>query len=469
MFRKNFNSVACHMVTLQDLLSKGTFSLNTQKMLQQILDEMWIDPELLAELDESQKQTLFCKMREEQIRRWRIWDEQNPVPTTISRKPGQKHVDFLLDAEGDPWTWVMGEHEDDKSIETILEEEAREAARQLAEKEAHNLRLTMEAELTELLELNKKQREEIEVAEQKLETEDIYCSADQLRINFKPLNAPSNINNNISIPGFKRDALQEISFNKPHKVSQRVAQWEIRMMEERTSEIYKKLQKKKMDAAKEAEEAENKQEHLWREQQRKAKEAETQMREIARRAREEHRRSMLEVEKPNNAGETANLPPSLPPRKDNGCFLPTTTSKPPNKDAILEWFRSSQVTRKAGLDPNTNSIAPWFHGLITRQEAESLLLAQPAGSFLVRVSERIWGYAISYRDIDRCKHYLIDASNGHYQFLGTNQISHNTLGDLVTYHGARPITAIGGELLGRPCHRIKPLPPPFQALSIRAR
>lgn len=72
----------------------------------------------------------------------------------------------------------------------------------------------MEAELTELLELNKKQREEIEVAEQKLETEDIYCSADQLRINFKPLNAPSNINNNISIPGFKRDALQEISFNK---------------------------------------------------------------------------------------------------------------------------------------------------------------------------------------------------------------------------------------------------------------
>lgn len=66
-------------------------------------------------------------------------------------------------------------------------------------------------------------------------------------------------------------------------------------------------------------------------------------------------------------------------------------------------------------------------GLITRQEAEILLNNQPVGSFLVRLSERIWGYAITYKDFNCCKHYLVDASNGHYQFLGSNQMSHNTL------------------------------------------
>ena len=53
---------------------------------------------------------------------------------------------------------------------------------------------------------------------------------------------------------------------QPKKVAQRVALWEKRVMEERTCEIFMRLQKKQMEVAREAEEAEQKQEQLWREQ-----------------------------------------------------------------------------------------------------------------------------------------------------------------------------------------------------------
>lgn len=53
---------------------------------------------------------------------------------------GKKKVQWMMDANGEPWTWIMGEHKDDKTIEQIIEEEAREAARVQAEHETEQLR-----------------------------------------------------------------------------------------------------------------------------------------------------------------------------------------------------------------------------------------------------------------------------------------------------------------------------------------
>lgn len=378
------------------------------KMLQQILRDLYVDPEILAELDEQQKQTLFCKMREEQVRRWKEWDTKantaskntNDSPRnsigstrnnnvsprnsigsykntkgsprnsigsitspsltscndslTLKNSKPKKTVSFLQGIDGEPWVWVMGEHENDRTIDDILDEEAREKARKLAEKEAEELRKQMEEKLSEYIDLTPK-IEDLQVSSPKLKIEDdmdIYCSVDELREkmnnggknginhnesnfggnnfsgnnfsgnnysgnehigndfsdkdfnpkefsgneynseeyngkdyknsgnkysdNFSGNNFSSNLSgNNYTINHYQnknkfnimdsRDVLQEISLNK-QKVAQRVALWEKRLTEEKTSEILQLMQNKKLEAAKEAEEAEKKQEQLWIEQ-----------------------------------------------------------------------------------------------------------------------------------------------------------------------------------------------------------
>ncbi|EFA09056.1 SH2 domain-containing protein 4A isoform X2 [Tribolium castaneum] len=400
-------------------------------MLQQILRDMYVDPDILAELDEQQKQTLFCKMREEQVRRWKLWNEKLGDEKTIQPSSKKKTVSFLKGEDGEPWVWVMGEHKDDKTIEEILKEEAIEKARKMAEKEAEELRKQVEAQL--YIELTPK-IEEMEVAPKIPIDDDIYCSVDELRekINNKPDHFNYSLNSYQSKNKFNvidtRDVLQEISLNT-QKVAQRVALWEKRLTEERTCEIFQKMQKEQQQVAKEAEEAEQKQEQLWREQERKAKQAEQQIREIARRAREEHRLTNFEI--------------------DTSYSTINNTGVPPGRGAVVEWYKSHERPKWTGLD-RSNNVESWFHGLITRSEAEKLLLDRPYGSFLVRLSERIWGYAISYRAKEKCKHYLVSAGLK-YQFLGNNQIEHETLRDLIEYHRVHPLT--GGEKLVEACPR----------------
>uniref|UniRef100_A0A3B3QZ74 SH2 domain containing 4A n=1 Tax=Paramormyrops kingsleyae TaxID=1676925 RepID=A0A3B3QZ74_9TELE len=119
-------------------------------MLQQILTDMYIDPELLAELNEEQKQTLFFKMRGEQIRRWKEREAQLEKQEVKAKKPSRragKQVSWLHSSNDDVWVWVMGEHPTDTPYEQICDAIMAERAARQAQDEAEQLRAQKEKEL----------------------------------------------------------------------------------------------------------------------------------------------------------------------------------------------------------------------------------------------------------------------------------------------------------------------------------
>ncbi|CAJ0937672.1 unnamed protein product, partial [Mesorhabditis belari] len=112
----------------------------------------------------------------------------------------------------------------------------------------------------------------------------------------------------------------------------------------------------------------------WEEQEGKSREAEAGSRSIA--------------QKSERTTQTASANIDLP------FYLLWLTRKPPVYEKQFTWFKKNELPRGTGLDPKTGLPAPW--NLISRDASEQLLVGKPTGSFLVRVSERIWGYTVSY-------------------------------------------------------------------------
>lgn len=381
-------------------------------MLQQILTDMFIEPELLAELNEEQKQILFFKMREEQIRRWRERETEEAVRGKV--KQGNT-VSWRKGLDDDVWVWVMGEHPDDKPYDRICDEIMAERAALQAQREAEKLRAKKEAEL------------EKRFSGLHLEAEQVVLS--ELAV---------------------QQTRAEEELKKLELEERRKAEEELRRLEqERKQQIYISLTE--VQGSKHTRDEEDKD---WQKTLQKSKAADMRRRSLAKQTIEDHRRrSVKALERGRVAavtkvfGSTNPAPPPEPEPKPRNSAISRKggmrrSVSAASRDHIIRWFKEEQLPLRAGFQRDQSRIAPWFHGIISREQAEALLAEGEPGFFLVRVSERICGYVLSYRSREGTKHLLIDASENCYMLLG-DQIRFSSLGQLLEYHEVEPLSSSG--------------------------
>lgn len=546
--------------------------------LQEILEKGFVDPEVLMQLGEEQKQILFIKMREEQLRKWRVREaelekqEQTEEMAQKTRlKNERKGVQWLCGKDGNVWVWVMGEHPDDLTIEQILDNESKEKARQLAEKEimqtlrkADDLPIVLmngngkkrQEEMDELdsenkilraelaqLELNGKVAKDLNEEQKpatyspydelingneshKINNNETNIAQDQELFNYKMenyvdarnsaenfqispqetydnlfsfpsdseqspsssttllpsythtsgiikasnsnntqnriLNGTTNgkgnpINNQLMSPRAPPVPEKPVNLRRTINNSQNNQRFSgtrqfsfntIRSyiptdeMQKRQSKIFERLKEERERLEKEAELDARRQQQEYDEREQKAKEADESIRRIAQKAREQHRALLRTSEillplfrnNPNGVDSVRDALKALP-----------RPPKPKCRQAIIKWFCNTELTHWRLT--SANEMPSWFHGIITREEAERLLRGRPIGSFLLRVSERIFGYTLSYKSGEDIKNFLVERIIDGYQFMGANQLVHITLMELINHHKIHPITAKGGEVL----------------------
>nr|XP_036872732.1 SH2 domain-containing protein 2A isoform X4 [Manis javanica]XP_036872734.1 SH2 domain-containing protein 2A isoform X5 [Manis javanica] len=147
---------------------------------------------------------------------------------------------------------------------------------------------------------------------------------------------------------------------------------------------------------------------------------------------------------PEDSGKAEEVP------REGGQALQATTRA---------WFQKTQAPwlLQHGAAP------AWFHGFITRREAERLLETKPQGCYLVRFSESAVTFVLTYRSRTCCRHFLLaQLGDGRHVVLGEDS-AHTRLQDLLRHYTASPLSPYG-ETLTEPLARQTPEP---SGLSLR--
>ncbi|KAM5256472.1 SH2 domain-containing protein 2A [Ctenodactylus gundi] len=139
--------------------------------------------------------------------------------------------------------------------------------------------------------------------------------------------------------------------------------------------------------------------------------------------------------------------PAARPAAQRAAFVSGEGSLPLQAETQL-WFQKTQ----AGKLLQCGAAPAWFHGFISRREAERLLEPQPRGCYLVRFSESAVTFVLTYRSRSCCRHFLLaQLEDGRHVVLGEDS-AHARLQDLLGHYTSCPLSPYG-ETLTQPLAR----------------
>lgn len=118
------------------------------------------------------------------------------------------------------------------------------------------------------------------------------------------------------------------------------------------------------------------------------------------------------------------------------------------KEQTYQWFEKTQRKKLV----NMGQFPEWFHGFVTRNRAEDMLQDKPLGCFLVRFCESHVGFVLSYRGVERCRHFVLNQRDDETYMIEGETSVHPQLEDLINYYCTYPVEPYK-ELLTTPCSK----------------
>ncbi|XP_028256847.1 SH2 domain-containing protein 7 [Parambassis ranga] len=132
-----------------------------------------------------------------------------------------------------------------------------------------------------------------------------------------------------------------------------------------------------------------------------------------------------------------------------GVELLTEPAEGGLKELVLRWFTETQ----APLILHNGNFPDWFQGLAARKEAEDLLRDKALGCFLIRLSDKAFGYILSYKGHDRCRHFVITQDHGGQFVISGDCQTYSSLSELIEHYKVSPIQPFG-EYLTSSCNQV---------------